>query len=121
MEGIPDGLRLHDLRGTGATWAAIEGATLKELMDRLGHSTINAALFYQRTAEDRDRELADRMCLLMDRWEDSALHEHGDLKLITGGRFPSPAPPQNCRSQASTISLTALTSSNAAPRWLFGY
>ncbi len=66
VEGLPARLHLHDLRGTGATWAAIEGATLKELMDRLGHSTINAALVYQRTAKDRDRELADRMGALLD-------------------------------------------------------
>jgi integrase len=30
------GLHFHDLRGSGATWAAIAGATLPELMHRLG-------------------------------------------------------------------------------------
>ena len=35
--GLP-GLRFHDLRHTGATWLAREGATLKERMHRLGHS-----------------------------------------------------------------------------------
>ena len=34
--GRPD-LRFHDLRG--ATFAALSGATLAELMGRLGHST----------------------------------------------------------------------------------
>jgi Phage integrase family len=33
------GLHFHDLRGSGATWAAVAGATLPELMHRLGHST----------------------------------------------------------------------------------
>ena len=36
--GRPD-LRFHDLRHTGATLAAATGATLAELMRRLGHST----------------------------------------------------------------------------------
>ena len=42
----PD-LRFHDLRHTGATLAAQTGATLAELMGRLGHSTPAAALRYQ--------------------------------------------------------------------------
>src|SRR5437588_873960 len=36
--GRPD-LHVHDLRHLGATLAAQSGATLKELMARLGHST----------------------------------------------------------------------------------
>ena len=38
IAGRPD-LRFHDLRHTGATLAAATGATLAELMHRLGHST----------------------------------------------------------------------------------
>jgi integrase len=53
----PD-LRFHDLRHTGAVLAAATGATLKELMDRLGHSSPGAALRYQHTAAGRDREIA---------------------------------------------------------------
>ncbi len=34
----------HDLRHTGATMAAREGATLAELQERLGHSSVNAAV-----------------------------------------------------------------------------
>lgn len=54
-------LRFHDLRGTGATWAAQSGATLAELMHRLGHSTPAAALRYQSMAEGRDAEIARRL------------------------------------------------------------
>lgn len=54
-------LRFHDLRGTGATWAAQSGATLAELMARLGHSTPNAALRYQSVAQGRDAEIARRL------------------------------------------------------------
>jgi hypothetical protein len=43
--GRPD-LGWHDLRHTGAVWAAQTGATLAELMARLGHSTVSAAMRY---------------------------------------------------------------------------
>lgn len=51
-------LRLHDCRHTGATLAAQTGATLAELMARLGHSTPQAAMRYQHAAQGRDREIA---------------------------------------------------------------
>lgn len=51
-------LRFHDLRHTGATLAAQTGATLAELMGRLGHSTVSAALKYQHIAADRDAQIA---------------------------------------------------------------
>jgi integrase len=55
--GRPD-LRFHDLRHTGAVLAAATGATLAELMARLGHSTVSAALRYQHAAADRDKAIA---------------------------------------------------------------
>jgi integrase len=58
--GRPD-LRWHDLRHTGATMAARSGATLAELMNRLGHSTVAAALVYQHAADDRDQQIAERL------------------------------------------------------------
>jgi integrase len=53
----PD-LRWHDLRHTGAVLAAQTGATLAELMSRLGHSTPQAALRYQHAAQARDAQIA---------------------------------------------------------------
>ena len=61
--GRPD-LRFHDLRHTGAVLAAQTGATLAELMSRLGHSTPGAALRYQHVAQDRDRAIADALSRL---------------------------------------------------------
>jgi integrase len=58
--GRPD-LRFHDLRHSGAVLAAQTGATLAELMNRLGHSTPGAALRYQHAAQDRDAEIARRL------------------------------------------------------------
>ena len=58
--GRPD-LRWHDLRHTGAVLAAQTGATLAELMGRLGHTTPGAAMRYQHAAADRDAEIARRL------------------------------------------------------------
>jgi integrase len=58
--GRPD-LRFHDLRHTGATLAAATGATLAELMRRLGHSTPAAAMRYQHAVDDRDQAIADML------------------------------------------------------------
>ncbi|MEI6363885.1 MAG: site-specific integrase [Actinomycetes bacterium] len=58
--GRPD-LRWHDLRHTGATLAAATGATLADLMARLGHSTVGAAMIYQHAVQGRDKVLAERL------------------------------------------------------------
>lgn len=62
--GRPD-LRWHDLRHTGAVLAAQTGATLAELMGRLGHSTPAAALRYQHAAQGRDAEIAAALSRLV--------------------------------------------------------
>lgn len=53
-----DDLRWHDLRHSGAVLAAATGASLAELMARLGHSTPGAAMRYQHAVAGRDREIA---------------------------------------------------------------
>jgi integrase len=55
--GVP-GVHFHDLRHTGGTLAAATGASLKELMARLGHSSTRAALIYQHATRDRDQAIA---------------------------------------------------------------
>jgi integrase len=52
------GNRFHDLRHTGGTLAAGTGATLKELMARLGDSSPRAAMIYQHATRDRDQAIA---------------------------------------------------------------
>lgn len=54
-------LHFHDLRHTGATLAAATGATLADLMHRLGHATPNAAMRYQHAAQDRDKAIAEAL------------------------------------------------------------
>jgi len=51
-------LRFHDLRHTAATLAAINGATIADLMKRLGHASPQAAMIYQHAAQDRDAMIA---------------------------------------------------------------
>lgn len=58
--GHPE-LRVHDLRHTAATLAAQTGATVAELMARLGHTTPDAAIRYQHAARGRDAEIAARL------------------------------------------------------------
>lgn len=58
--GRPE-LRFHDLRHSAAVLAAQTGATLAELMQRLGHSTPQAAMRYQHAAKERDAEIAARL------------------------------------------------------------
>ena len=56
--GIPEGFRFHDLRHTGNTLAAASGASTRELMHRMGHASMRAALIYQHATSERDREIA---------------------------------------------------------------
>lgn len=55
------GLHLHDLRHTGNTMAAATGASLRELMERMGHSSPRAALIYQHATRERDQAIAAAM------------------------------------------------------------
>lgn len=54
-------LTLHDLRHTGASLAGEEGASMAELMYRLGHSTPAMAMRYQHSRRERDRDLGRRL------------------------------------------------------------
>jgi len=61
VDGLPEGYRFHDLRHTGLTRFAQEGATLAELMRRGGHADIKVVLRYQKATMERDIDLAARM------------------------------------------------------------
>jgi len=76
--GMPTGFTFHDLRHTGNNLAAASGASTRELMHRMGHSSMRAALIYQHATSERDREIADNID-----------------KRITGGQ--KPATPRKAR------------------------
>jgi integrase len=62
--GLPD-LHFHDLRHTGNTMAAGQGASLRELMERMGHTSARAALIYQHATQQRDEAIAAGMGKLL--------------------------------------------------------
>jgi len=51
-------IHFHDLRHTGNFLNATAGASLKELMARMGHASTRAALVYLHDSDDRQREIA---------------------------------------------------------------
>jgi integrase len=58
--GVPP-VHFHDLRHTGNQFAADEGATLRELMERMGHSSPRAAMIYLHVSKGRSRHIADKL------------------------------------------------------------
>jgi integrase len=54
-------IHFHDLRHTGNMLAAGAGAGLRELMERMGHSTTRAALTYLHATDERQRAIAEAM------------------------------------------------------------
>jgi integrase len=57
--GLPADFHAHDLRHTANTITAAAGASTRELMERMGHASSDAALRYQHATRDRDRAIAD--------------------------------------------------------------
>ncbi len=57
--GMP-GLHFHDLRHTGNTLASrAPGASLRDIMARMGHDSPRAALIYQHASREADQAIAD--------------------------------------------------------------
>ncbi len=54
-------VHFHDLRHAGNVLAAGAGANLRELMERMGHSTSRAALVYLHSTDERQRKVADAL------------------------------------------------------------
>jgi integrase len=58
--GIPR-IHFHDLRHTGNVLAASAGASLRELMERMGHAGARAAMRYQHSSIERQHEVARKL------------------------------------------------------------
>jgi hypothetical protein len=63
--GVP-GLHFHDLRHSGNTLASKTGASLRDLMVRMGHDNPRAALIYQHASSEADRAIADAVSAVVD-------------------------------------------------------
>jgi integrase len=59
-------MHFHDLRHTGNTLTAMTGAWLRELMDRMGHSSSRAALIYLHGSDARQWAIADGLSKLVE-------------------------------------------------------
>jgi integrase len=81
--GAP-GLHFHDLRHTGNLLAAQTGASTRDLMARMGHDDMRAALIYQRATVQADRLIAERLGQLLDERADS-----GPADESSSGRAPA--------------------------------
>jgi integrase len=60
--------RFHDLRHTHASYLAMSGATERELMESLGHSTPAMASRYAHLANEHKRHVASRLEAAVGRW-----------------------------------------------------
>lgn len=72
--GVP-GLHFHDLRHTGNTLAAGAGASTKDLMARMGHDSVEAALIYQHATAQADQAVADKLDERLTRERDNDAEE----------------------------------------------
>lgn len=57
--GVHTTVRFHDLRHLAGTTAASAGASLREIMSRMGHASSDASLRYLKASERRDAEIAN--------------------------------------------------------------
>ena len=74
--GLP-GFHFHDLRHTGNFLASQSGASLADLMARMGHSSTRAARIYAHTTRQRDLVIADSLSVAIEAERDRARGGHG--------------------------------------------
>jgi len=66
------GVRFHHLRHTGNTLAARSGVSTRDLMSRMGHDSMQAALGYQHATATADARIAAALEAALDPDEDHA-------------------------------------------------
>lgn len=72
------GLHFHDLRHAGNIWASKAGISTKDLMARMRHDDMRAALIYQRATSEADERIADRLSQLIDKHRKGSTDEDDD-------------------------------------------
>lgn len=72
--GMP-GLHFHDLRHTGNMLAAESGVGLKDLMARMGHDNVRAAMIYQHAVRGADRAITDAIDRKLEKRDDGDADE----------------------------------------------
>lgn len=74
------GIHFHDLRHAGNHFAAISGASTRELLGRMGHVSVNAAMVYQHRTASRDRAIADSLDAMVAALEAQAFNGSGHVE-----------------------------------------
>ncbi|MFJ3998625.1 tyrosine-type recombinase/integrase [Streptomyces parvus] len=86
--GLPENFRFYDLRHTGHTLSTRSGATLKDTMVRAGQSTEKAALIYQHSDHERQKEVAGGLDRMVRKARDKAREERekgsGGAEVVQG-------------------------------------
>jgi integrase len=100
-------VHVHDLRHTGNTLTGEAGASLAELMNRMGHSSTRAARVYLHAREERDRQLASTLDKMVRR----------EPRRSSGGRNAAEATttvadPLTLRSERNSTAPSSLASSS---------
>jgi integrase len=75
--GLP-GFHFHDLRDTGNTLAAGTGASLADLMARMGHGSTRAAMIYQHATQQADQAIATALDEQIHQHQQRARNGHGE-------------------------------------------
>jgi integrase len=88
--GLP-GFHFHDLRHTGNTLAADTGASLADLMARMGHGSARAAMIYQHATKQRDKTIADALSATIAAERDRARNGHEPSQQINQRKRPRSA------------------------------
>jgi integrase len=65
------GVHFHDLRHAGNVWAAQTKVSTRDLMARMGHDDMRAALIYQRATQEAADRIAEGLSDLADRHRDT--------------------------------------------------
>jgi hypothetical protein len=73
------------VQGPSRAWRRQPGASLQELMGRMGHSTTRAALIYQHRTTERDRLIAAAMSQLVEAEIDRPAKPSGTQRARGGG------------------------------------
>ena len=92
-------LHLHDLRHTGNTLAAQSGASLRDLMVRMGHDSPAAALIYQHASRAADEAIAAALDLQVN------AHRATPEETTDGGSGARVGPNASAASEAESAQL----------------
>jgi integrase len=74
----PDGLHFHELRHTENTLAAMSGVSTRDLMARMGHDSVRAAIIYQHATTEADARIAAALEAALTDDEDQADEDDDD-------------------------------------------